>query len=136
MTIALSYISSLIFFALVDSVWLITMSGRLYKPVIGELLTDKPRMAPAVAFYLIYAAGLTIFAVLPGLRATDWKISLMWGALFGFFTYATYDLTNQATLKAWSIKLTLADMAWGAFASAVAASLACMAAGRIAKLIS
>jgi uncharacterized membrane protein len=135
MTIALSYISSLIFFALVDSVWLITMSGRLYKPVIGELLADKPRPAPAVAFYLIYAAGLTIFAVLPGLRAADWKTSLMWGALFGFFTYATYDLTNQATLKAWSIKLTLADMAWGAFASAVAASLACMAAGRIARLV-
>jgi uncharacterized membrane protein len=135
MTIALSYISSLIFFALVDSVWLITMSGRLYKPVIGELLTDKPRMAPAVAFYLIYAAGLTIFAVLPGLRAADWKVSLMWGALFGFFTYATYDLTNQATLKAWSIKLTLADMAWGAFASAVAASLACMAVSKVARLI-
>ncbi len=70
-------------------------------------------MPAAVAFYLIYVLGIVVFAVWPALESGDWRTALMRGAAFGFFAYATYDLTNLATLKVWSLKISLIDMAWG-----------------------
>jgi uncharacterized membrane protein len=130
---ALAFVSTLIAFAVIDTLWLGTMADRLYRPLIGDVLAAEFRMAPAVAFYLLYAAGLTIFAVLPGLREGGWKTALMWGALFGFFAYGTYDLTNYATLKTWGLKITLIDMTWGVFVSATSSALACLAASRLAR---
>lgn len=83
------------------------------------MLADNFRLTPAVAFYALYAGRLTLFAVLPGLAKGGWKKALLWGGLFGLFAYGTYDLTNLATLKTWSLKLSLIDMAWGACVSAV-----------------
>jgi len=84
---------------------------------------DKPRLAPAAVFYVLYIFGLVWFAILPGLEAGRWSKALINGVLFGLVAYATYDLTNQATLKVWSMRITLIDLGWGAFASAAA----CMA---------
>lgn len=109
-----AYIATGISFALIDSVWLRTMYERLYKPEIGSLMYEGGfRLGPAVAFYLLYILGMMIFAVGPALNSGKWQTALLWGALLGFFCYMTYDLTNYATLKIWSTKVTVLDIIWG-----------------------
>lgn len=111
-----AYLLTGLAFALIDSVWLRSMYTRLYQPEIGELLySGGVRMGPAVAFYLLYIAGMMVFAVMPALRDGQWQTALVQGALLGFFCYATYDLTNYATLKIWSLKVTILDIIWGTF---------------------
>jgi uncharacterized membrane protein len=111
-----AYIATGISFALIDSVWLRTMYTRLYKPEIGELMMkDGFRLGPAVIFYLLYILGMMIFAVGPALASGKWQTALVWGALLGFFCYMTYDLTNHATMKVWSTKVTVLDIMWGTF---------------------
>jgi uncharacterized membrane protein len=110
------YIATGIAFALIDSVWLRTMYTRLYQPEIGDLLMKGGfRMGPAIIFYLLYILGMMIFAVGPALLTGKWQTALVWGALLGFFCYMTYDLTNYATLKVWSTKVTVLDIIWGTF---------------------
>ena len=118
MNTAIAYLLTLVAFAVIDTAWLGAMGDRLYRPLIGSMLAENFRLAPAVAFYALYAAGLTIFAVLPGLAEGGWKKALLWGGVLGLFAYGTYDLTNLATLKTWSLKLSLIDMAWGVCVSA------------------
>jgi uncharacterized membrane protein len=109
-----AYIATGLSFALIDSVWLRTMYERLYKPEIGELMMKEGfRLGPAVVFYLLYILGMMIFAVGPALQSGKWQTALIWGALLGFFCYMTYDLTNYATLKVWSLKVTVLDIIWG-----------------------
>ncbi len=116
-----AYFFTLIAFLVIDFIWLSTMASRLYRPAIGDLLAENFRLAPAIIFYLIYAAGLTFLAVRPALISGQWTTALVYGAAVGFMAYATYDLTNQATLKSWSTTLTIADLLWGTFVSAAAA---------------
>lgn len=123
--IAVAYITTAIIFAALDFLWLSKMGSALYRPIIGEIMAPEPRMAPAVLFYLIFIAGLVYFAVLPGLAAGSWQVALVKGAALGFVAYATYDLTNQATLSVWSSKITLFDLAWGTFVSGVGAASGC-----------
>jgi uncharacterized membrane protein len=111
-----------------DRTWLTLTGTTLYRPVLGPFLADKVDGGAAVAFYLIYIFGLVFFAVRPGLAAQDWKTAALSGLLLGLVAYATYDLTNQATLRLWSIKLTLLDLCWGMTASAVASTLGFLAA--------
>jgi uncharacterized membrane protein len=99
------------------------MGERLYRPILKDVLAGGFRPAPAIAFYLAYAAGLVYFAVRPGLAAQSLRTAALDGALFGFFAYATYDLTNQATVRNWTTTLSLADMAWGTILSAAAAAI-------------
>lgn len=133
MTQALAFVTVLIIFGVIDTLWLGFMGDRVYRPLIGEVLADKFRLVPAIAFYTLYAAGLTLFAVLPGLKTGDWKTALVWGALFGLFAYGTYDLTNYATLKTWGLKITLLDMTWGVVVSGVSSAAACAVALRLMK---
>jgi uncharacterized membrane protein len=108
------YIATGIAFALIDSVWLRSMYTRLYQPEIGELLyRGGVRMGPAIAFYLLYILGMMVFAVGPALKSGQWQTALVQGAMLGFFCYMTYDLTNYATLKVWSLKVTVLDVIWG-----------------------
>jgi uncharacterized membrane protein len=123
MRYAIFYISTLVACLAIDLIWLTQMNARLYKPVLGDILLEKPRLSAAIAFYLIYIAGVTIFAGIPALRSNSWLHAALYGALFGLFCYATYDLTNQATLKNWSIAITVADIAWGMFMTGASASL-------------
>lgn len=135
MNIVVAYVLTLIVFAVIDTTWLGVMGDRLYRPLIGSMLAETFRLGPAIAFYGLYAAGLTLFAVLPGVTDGSWKKALIWGGLFGLFAYGTYDLTNLATLKTWSLKLSLIDMAWGVTVSATSASAACALALRLLKVL-
>lgn len=120
--IVIAYFATLIVFAAVDAVWLINSADLLYRPILGPILAPEFRLAPAILFYLLYISGLLYFAVLPGLADGQWRTALIRGGLFGFFAYATYDLTNQATLLIWSTKITIADMIWGTFLSGVSSA--------------
>ena len=118
----IAYLSTLVVFAVLDFLWLGLIAKDLYRNGIGHLMLETPNWTAALLFYLIYIAGLVFFAVLPGLEAGAWVRAALYGALFGFFCYATYDLTNLATLKGWPVSIVIADLAWGAFVSAVAAT--------------
>lgn len=124
MTNLVSYAAALVVFVVVDMVWLGTMSGRFYKPIMGDILAPQFNMAAAAVFYLLYPIGLVVFAINPALKAGAVSTALVYGALFGFFTYATYDLTNQVTLRNWSSLLSVVDMAWGSILGAVTAASA------------
>jgi uncharacterized membrane protein len=117
-----AYLITAVLFGVLDFLWLGYMVPRVYRPEIGAMLMDGWRPAPALVFYALYMLGIQIFAVAPALAAGKWQTALMWGALFGFFCYMTYDLTNYATLKVWSLKVTLLDMAWGSIATGLAAA--------------
>ena len=108
-----AYLGAGVSFAAIDAVWLTNMTDRLYRPVLGPILAEKPDMQAAVAFYLISIFGTVFLAIAPALRAGAWQRAAMNGAVLGLVAYATYDLTNQATLMVWSTKLTLIDLAWG-----------------------
>ncbi len=132
---ALAYVASGIVFAALDMAWLSLAGPALYRPMLGSILAERFSAPPAVAFYLLYVLGITVFASAPGLRAESWTKAAMLGALLGLIAYATYDLTNQATLKVWATRITLADMAWGAFATATAAAAGVKASLVIARMI-
>lgn len=117
-----AFASTFVIFVAIDFIWLSGMADVLYRPVLGDMLAPDFRLAPAALFYPIYIAALTFFAVWPSLEpGKGLATALLHGAIFGFAAYATYDLTNQATLKNWSTLLTVADLAWGTVLSAVAA---------------
>ena len=113
--------AALVFCAL-DAAWLTLTSASLYRPALAPLLAEQVRIVPAILFYVVYLAGVTQFAVLPGARARGWLTAASLGAAFGFVAYATYDLTNQATLKLWATRITLLDLSWGAAVTAAGAA--------------
>ncbi len=117
-----AYLSTLVAFVVIDFVWLTTMASRLYRPILGDILAPAVNFPPAIAFYLLYPLGIVIFAVLPALKSGGMTTALIYGALFGFFTYATYDLTNHATLRNWAWQITVIDIAWGSLIGAGAAA--------------
>ena len=124
MSYAIAYIAVLIVFGACDAVWLTMMGPALYRPTLGDMLAPAIRVGPAIAFYLIYPVGLVIFAAAPAIKSGSVPSALAYGALFGAFAYATYDLTNYATLKNWTLQITLADIAYGAIVSGIAAGAA------------
>ncbi|MDQ2973100.1 MAG: DUF2177 family protein [bacterium] len=99
--------------AAIDAVWLSIVANKFYKSQIGQLLLDKPNMVAAALFYIIYVVGIVAFAVSPALEKGSWQYALGMGALLGFVAYATYDLTNLATLKGFTNKVVIVDMIWG-----------------------
>jgi uncharacterized membrane protein len=133
MTHLIAYIAALVVFVVVDMLWLGTMAGRFYKPLLGDILAPRFNMAAAGVFYLLYPIGLVIFAINPALKVGAVSTALLYGGLFGFFTYATYDLTNQVTLSNWSSLLTVVDVAWGSFLGAVSAASAFWIVSRFAS---
>ncbi len=114
MKIVISFFATLVSMLVIDGVWLTLMAKRFYATQLGTLMTKNPQLFPAAIFYFIYAIALTILIVLPGVQANFGlgKIFL-YGALFGLAAYATYDLTNQATLRDWSLLVTVVDLVWG-----------------------
>ncbi|MDO9004410.1 MAG: DUF2177 family protein [Aquabacterium sp.] len=104
-----------------DMVWLGFIAKAWYQQGIGHLMSAQPNMAIGALFYLLFPLGLTIFAVLPTGDDPGWTKAALMGALFGFFAYATYDITNLATLRDWPIKLSIIDVAWGSLVSGLAA---------------
>ena len=109
---ALYGISVVVFFA-IDFVWLSTATSRIYKPYLGDLLADQPKLGVAAGFYLLYVVGILALAVIPGLQEGSVVGALWRGALFGFLAYATYDLSNLATIRDWPWQVSAIDMVWG-----------------------
>ena len=109
----IAYIAALIFFLVVDMVWLAGVARKIYARQLGKLMTRNVRWGAAGAFYVLYILGLVIFAIRPALEAQSLTTALTFGALYGFFCYMTYDLTNLATVKDWPEKLTWIDIPWG-----------------------
>jgi len=129
MTYVASYAAALIVFVIADMIWLGTMVSRFYRPTLDDVLLPTVNLPPAIVFYLLYPVGLIIFAIVPALKAGSFTTALIHGALFGFFTYATYDLSNFATLRSWTLSLTIVDIAWGTVLGATAASVGYLLAG-------
>lgn len=119
--ITLYLIATPIFFA-IDMLWLGLIARGFYQTQIGHLM-GPINWPAAIIFYLIFIAGLVYFALIPSLESGSFATALMLGALFGFFTYATYDLTNLATLRDWPLLVTFVDIAWGTALGALVASL-------------
>ena len=116
-----TYLAIFLTMFVIDMVWLGVIAKSTYANAMGPLLSPNPNLWAAAAFYLMFPAGLLIFAVLPQASSTVFKAALM-GALLGFFAYSTYDLTNLAVVKDWPLGLTFIDMAWGTLVSGIAAS--------------
>jgi uncharacterized membrane protein len=123
------YLATFVAFLAVDMVWLVLVARTFYRKYIGFLMAPSPNWAAAIIFYLLYVVGILVLAVLPGLEANSLKTTLLRGALFGLIAYATYDLTNLATLKDWPVVVTVVDMIWGT-ALSVAVSYAGYMAGK------
>jgi uncharacterized membrane protein len=120
------YLAIFLTMVVIDMIWLRVIAVQWYADAMGPLLSDSPNLIAAVAFYLLFPLGLMIFAVAPGESSSVLKVAVM-GGLFGFFAYATYDLTALAVIKNWPLGLTFVDMAWGTMVSGVSA-----AAGKLA----
>ena len=114
-------LTSLVFFA-IDMVWLGLLAKGLYQRMLGPLLAEQVNWAAALVFYFLFIGGIFIFAILPALEKESWRYALLYGCLFGFFTYATYDLTNLATLRDWPVKVVVVDVAWGTLLCTTVAS--------------
>jgi uncharacterized membrane protein len=118
-------------FLLIDSVWLGVIAVDFYKATIGHLLAPEPDFVAAAFFYVIYLGGVVHFVVLPAVAEGSIMKAARQGALFGLVAYATYDLTNMATMRDWPLSVTLADLAWGAFITAVSSAVSAIATKRL-----
>jgi uncharacterized membrane protein len=122
--ILLAYVVTLVAFLGIDYVWLAWIAKQTYASEMGGLLREQPNFVAAAAFYLLYCAGLVLFAVNPGLKGASVLLALGLGAALGLVAYGTYNLTALAVLNGFSMRLAIIDMAWGAFVSACAAAIA------------
>ncbi|HVX71935.1 MAG TPA: DUF2177 family protein [Devosia sp.] len=116
-----AYLATAIVFFGLDFLWLSRMLG-FYQSQLGGLLLDKPRLGYAGAFYAVYVIGVLVLVVLPAATAGSWVNALLGGALLGLVAYGTYDMTNMATLKGWSLQVALVDVAWGTVVTMLAAT--------------
>lgn len=125
------YAIALPVFFVIDMIWLILMTNSFYKPQIGFLMKTDINWTAAIIFYLLFIVGLVLFVIAPAVEKVSWTHALLFGALFGLITYATYDLTNLATLKDWPLTVSIVDMAWGATLGALVSVITFFIAGKI-----
>jgi uncharacterized membrane protein len=116
------YLLTVPVFFIIDLVWLGVVAKRFYRKNLDFILSPDVNWPAAICFYLIYIAGILLFGVLPGLEKDSLARALLWGGLYGFFTYATYDLTNMALIEGWPLKIVVVDIAWGVVLCAVVAA--------------
>lgn len=118
-------------FLLIDMVWLVLVANKFYANQIGFLMKSNVNWLSALVFYLLFVAGALLFVVMPALEKNSLLHALLFGALFGLITYATYDLTNLATIKDWPLLVTIVDLFWGTFVSASLSVITFLIAKRI-----
>ena len=118
----ITYFATAVSFAAVDYVWLTQLSSKVYRPTLDSVVLPTARLGPATVFYLAYILGVLVLAVWPYRNERLLKTTLM-GAALGAMCYATYDLTNQATLIVWSTRITIIDICWGTFITALGATI-------------
>ncbi len=125
------YLITLPVFFVIDMIWLGWVAKNFYAKQIGFLLKPEVNWVAAVSFYLLFIVGLVLFVVSPALEKDSLMHAIVFGALFGLITYATYDLTNLATVKDWPLLVTIVDLAWGMFLSASVSSVAYIIASKL-----
>ena len=118
------YLSFLITLIAIDLVWLLGVAKNLYQQEMGDLMATEPKLIAGLAFYLLYALGVSIFVIAPALSKQSWLYAVQYGALFGLFCYMTYDLTNLAVIRNFPTGLAFIDIAWGSAVTALAAGAA------------
>ena len=118
---AAAYLGSAVVFLVLDFIWLSNASRLLYRPKLGNLLSENPNLGVAALFYLFYVAGVVILVVLPAESARSWLMAVGLGAVLGFVAYGTYDFTNLATIRDWPAIVSIIDLIWGTFVTAVTA---------------
>ena len=123
------YLVTLLAFFAIDMVWLGFVARTIYRKYLGFLMAPNTNWLAAIIFYLLFILGILVFVVLPGLADNSLKTTLLRAALFGLITYATYDLTNLATVKDWPVVITVIDMAWGMVLSVAVSLISFMAGG-------
>ena len=126
-----TYAITLVIFFAIDLVWLGVVAKNFYRQHIGHLMSPEVNWGAAVLFYLIYIGGIVFFAIKPAIEAGSAARALAYGAAFGFIAYATYDLTNQATMREWPLLVTVIDLAWGTALTATVAFLSYYVSSRI-----
>ena len=117
----ITYIATFVTMVLIDLLWLGVIAKPLYQQGIGHLMAEKPNITAAALFYILYPMGIVMFAIAPDAASASWLKTFVTAALLGLFAYATYDLTNLATLKGWPASLAAVDMAWGSLVTGVSA---------------
>lgn len=115
-----------------DAIWLGVVAKDFFAAHLGHVLAPEPNLTLAACFYLVYAAGIVIFAAKPGWASTSWRAAGLYGALFGFMAYGTYDITNLATIRDWPVVVALVDISWGTALTALAAITAYKAGAKVA----
>ncbi len=116
-------IIAIIIFLTIDFIWLAAVAKNFYEAELGSLMKEKFNMVAAFIFYIIFIIGLSVFVIVPGIESQSLIKTIMLAALFGFVTYATYDLTNYATLEGFPLKIVLVDMTWGTFVATITSIL-------------
>jgi len=111
------YLATLVAFTATDAVWLGLVARTFYRKHLGFLMAPSPNWLAAIVFYLLFVVGILVFVVVPGLKGDSLKVTLLHAALFGLIAYATYDLTNLATVRDWPVLVAVVDMTWGAVLS-------------------
>lgn len=123
MTYVVAYIATAVVFLGLDALWIGKVALGLYRQDLGGQLLDRPNLAVAGLFYLFYIGGIVILAVSPALAEGNWLKALLFGAVLGLVAYGTYDFTNLSTLKGYTVRLALTDLAWGTALTAVSATI-------------
>jgi uncharacterized membrane protein len=126
------YFATLLAFFAIDMVWLGWIARTFYREQLGFLLRPDTNWGAAILFYLLFILGILVFVVLPGLEKDSLKTTILRAALFGLVTYATYDLTNLATVKDWPLPVTIVDLAWGTVLSIAVSCVGFLAGKRLA----
>lgn len=117
------YLVALITFLTIDGIWLTVIAKNFYAKYLGYLMSKTPNLIAAGIFYLIYTLGMVVLIISPSLQKGSLVTAILTGALFGLCSYATYDLTNLATVKDWPVLITIVDLIWGTFVSGVVAGI-------------
>jgi uncharacterized membrane protein len=117
------YLSTAVVFFAIDLIWLGLMNSRFYKPQLAGLMSDKVNWLPAILFYLLFIVGVVLLVVLPAIEHGSWINAMLLGGLLGMVAYATYDLTNLASIKNWPIVVTIVDIVWGTILAATVATI-------------
>lgn len=125
------YLIALPVFFIIDFIWLALVARKFYLDQIGLLMKTNINWPVAITFYLLFIIGLVIFAIAPAVEKKSLASAVIMGGLFGFFTYATYDLTNLATLKNWPLSVSIVDMIWGTILAASVSTITYLIADKI-----
>ena len=121
MDILVSYVAALVPFIVLDLVWIKLVMRPVFSRALGDLLLEDPRIVPALAFFVVYQAGILYLAVLPAVDAGAWHVAALHGGLLGLIAYGTYETTNLATLKHWTLRMLVLDIGWGVASSVITA---------------